>query len=178
MYNKLFLTGVRFAKDIVDRGHKKGVLCLTCGIYCGELVCPKCILFDKCKLCGIVCKVTPTNLLYFYLRKQGDRNICEEYAQEVKTLCRKLEEGFCEDCICWEDFIRNKCFICGVKFLNNYKNYKENGNCCTGCALVVLARYKVLDKNGNFKNPTYDRSKSKRLDIKKLFEELEITLPK
>lgn len=159
LQNKFSRTGKMFLTLDVDRGHKKGILCLSCGIFCGGLWCAKCVEFDKCKLCGILCKATPTNVLYIYQRKQGNRNVCEELSQEVKTICEKLEDKLCEDCVLWETRIKNECFVCGGEFNNFYKNFRENGNCCIKCALKLAERYKTIDKEGNPRNMAFNRFK-------------------
>jgi|ERR1035437_805846 hypothetical protein len=152
-------SGRKFQMSVVESGHKKGIFCLRCGIFCEGLMCEDCKVFDRCVLCGIVCRPYPTYRTYFYaptLRQRGTGVVSESY-KDVHPFCKILKDGLCEDCVCWEDFIRNKCFMCGDGFQNNYKNFRERGNMCADCFDIIKGLTKVWDKNGNPKNPHFKR---------------------
>jgi len=139
--SNLIKTGRTFESKKVDLGHKKGKLCLTCGIYVDGLCCDSCKLLSKCKLCGIVCKVHPTNKIYSYI-KTKDKNISAEVYREVKTFCQKLEGDLCEACQDWETRMKHVCFICTNPFENSMKDFKEKGNCCDYCHNDMLISLK------------------------------------
>jgi hypothetical protein len=131
---RLKRTGRKFQTSEVVSGHKRGLLCLTCGIFANGLNCDKCKELKKCKLCGIVCKVDDTNITYSYQQDQKDKDISHEYFREVRTICKNLNEhGLCESCIGWRDMIQNYCHICEISFENDFKHFKECGNTCTDC---------------------------------------------
>lgn len=145
-------TGRTFPAEQVDNGHKRGILCLTCGIYCGKSMCMDCLFFKKCVLCGIVCKIEPTNKLYSYFSVRNNTHTRIEYYEEVKTICRILKDGLCEDCVNWESRMKNWCIMCKDIFDNCYKNFRENGNCCHECNRDLVYRVKYLDGDGNLRN--------------------------
>lgn len=141
---KLKKTGIKYPTKQVESGHKKGILCLTCGILTGGLICDKCKELKKCKLCGIVCKVEPTNRIYCYQQDPSKKEFSFEHCRDVDTICRTLnEEGLCETCINWENEIDNKCHNCLKDINNSFKHYKECGNVCNCCNYI----YNLKTKN-------------------------------
>jgi hypothetical protein len=39
-----------------------------------------------------------------------------------------------------EKWIKNRCFICGEKFINSEERYIEKGNCCSKCNIKIARR--------------------------------------
>lgn len=157
LFVKLVKTGVQYKTRLVNLGHKRGVFCLTCGIYARGLICKSCKKLSKCKLCGIVCKVNPTNKLYTYRRVQGDRKISNELYQEINTKCQTLtKDGLCETCIDWESRVKNICYFCGKNFKNSFLHYRDKGNCCIDCDKQITENIKLTkvihSLNLSFKN--------------------------
>jgi len=139
-------TGRTFENSEIEFGHRKGKFCLTCGIYCNTLCCDSCVLLSKCKLCGIVCKVHPTNKVYSYV-KTPNKKVCKEMYQEVHTICQKLESSeygdLCEHCLSWEKRMQHKCFLCKTFFENSFRYFKEKGNCCNFCYTDIITSLKT-----------------------------------
>jgi hypothetical protein len=150
-YLKSIPTGRTFTRAQVYNGHKRGVLCVSCGIYARKLKCPECKKLDKCKLCGILCKVNPTNKVYNYIRNKTT-NLFDEVFHEIDTRCEILSDSFCAECLGWEKFMKNVCFVCGGVFFNTYKNFKDRGNCCAECNRIVLREWKRKNKFGRARN--------------------------
>jgi hypothetical protein len=143
------LTGKEFPTEQVEFGHKIGVLCLRCGIYVGGLICEDCKKYEKCKLCGIVCRPQSTYEVYSYATSYCKSPVSREYCNEVKPFCAKLEDGLCEDCVCWEDYIKNKCYHCDETFYNTMSHYSRHGNFCSICIddieQTTIMEYKLAE---------------------------------
>src|ERR1017187_4546841 len=156
---KLKQSGRKFSTSEVSGGHKRGIFCLRCGIFCGSLICNTCKPHIKCTTCGIVCRPVKTYRIYYYTPdiKEWGTGVSSEYYEDVKPICQKLENGVCEDCICWEDYIKNKCFVCEEYLENHFKNFKENGNLCTKCDNRIEISSSSNGRNGLPKNPKLQR---------------------
>lgn len=150
-----YQTGRTFDTKLVENAHKKAKMCLMCGIFCGKRKCTECN-YEQCKMCGIVCRPQPLYKVYQYVPLKGKRGISEERFNIVKPFCHKLQDGLCEDCVCWEDYIKDFCFICEQQFTNFKRNFKENGNCCQSCSSESSKRIKNINKLGLLKNRNYD----------------------
>ncbi|NQS89144.1 hypothetical protein HQ584_05085 [Patescibacteria group bacterium] len=63
--------------------------------------------------------------------------------QETKEMIRIKLEGHGElDDIQKEDYeddIKNRCFLCGIKFKNSWEHYERYGNICLKCSARVTA---------------------------------------
>lgn len=140
---KLKKTGKKYLTKDVESGHKRGLLCLTCGIFAGGLICESCKELKKCKLCGIVCKIKPTNRIYCYQQDPKSKDYSFEYCRDVDTICKNLnDDNLCESCIDYHKKITNQCHYCSREFDNNFKHYKECGNTCDYCNYIFNLKTK------------------------------------
>jgi len=161
LLTRLKKTGQIFKTKLVENGHKRGVLCLSCGKFAGGLMCPDCRNFQKCHMCGIVCRPKETYKTFNYGTISGNRKFSNEYYQDVIPFCKVLVNSLCEGCQDWRTRIKSVCFICGDGFLQSDKNYKENGNMCRECINMVNIHSRSVNKFGEPKNPSYQRFKNK-----------------
>lgn len=86
-YNDMIIrlneTGRKLPSDLVALGHKRGVLCLACGVYADGLICKDCKELDQCKLCGIVKRAKPIWRIFGYLKR---KDVCIETFVDVKAI--------------------------------------------------------------------------------------------
>lgn len=66
--------------------------------------------------------------------KVSKRQVIEFETEELYD--KLIQSDTCNECLGWENKIKNTCFLCGCSFENTITNYKLNGNLCEGCSEI------------------------------------------
>lgn len=135
--------------------------CIQCGhalnIKYGKK-CKACKLINlsQCKTCGILLREGLYERYTYDNRKihrenpngfKASRELIREFKYIEGPLYKKHDNETCEDCFNLESRIKNVCWFCDVKFKNNKKNYKINGNICPSCIFGLEKNYEQNIKN-------------------------------
>lgn len=136
---KRIKTGRTVSRELAKKAHYRGLSCLRCGKICGARVCQMCKFYNKCDLCGVVCR-PGRNKRYEYGYDTEIKGY-SEYVVEPEALCKVLTEGLCETCVNWGDWIKDTCILCTGRFNNSYSHYKKYGNACPACVALNRGDY-------------------------------------